>query len=586
LSNDKFFHISVFWEEKPMSQKILVIGGVALGPKAACRCKRLLPDASVIMLDENPLISYGGCGIPYYLSGEVNSLDDLRATPYHTIRDPSFFAALKGVDARIQTRALSVNREAKTVLARSVATGKEETLPYDKLCIATGARPRLPEVAGRDLDGVLSITRLEAAERIRKACERGEVKEAVIVGGGFIGLEAAVALADMWGVKTSVVEMLPDILSGALPANMSRMARHDCEKREVQVYTSEKLMRLEGEKGKVARVVTDKRALPAQLVIFSAGFIPNGQLAADAGLACTPFGAILVNEHMQTSDPDIYAGGDCVSVKNLITGKPGYFPFGSMANRQGRVIGTNLAGGSARFPGAVGTWAAKLFGLSFCGTGLSLEKARAEGFDAVSVGVEQLDRAHFYPEKEMMHLELVAERGTGRVLGAQGASASPEAVKARIDAISGVLQYARPTVEEISNLEIAYAPPFASAMDIANTVGNVADNILAGRSRSQNALDFMALWEKRKENNAFFADLRPAGGSTELAAAYPGEWHAIPLEELEKRVGEFPGDRPVYLICNTGLRAYDAQLILARHGIASANALGGMQALLKSGLKP
>ncbi|MDR2695552.1 MAG: FAD-dependent oxidoreductase, partial [Deltaproteobacteria bacterium] len=309
-----------------MPQNILVIGGVALGPKAACRCKRLLPDASVVMLDENSLISYGGCGIPYYLSGEVNQLDDLRATPYHTIRDPAFFAALKGVDARIGTRALSVDRAAKTVLARNLATGKEESLPYDKLCIATGARPRMPEVAGRELDGVFSITRLEAAERIRKACEQGEVTEAVIVGGGFIGLEAAVALTDMWGVKTGVVEVLPHILSGALPASMSHMARHDCEAHGLAVHTSEKLVRLEGENGRVARVVTDKRTLPAQVVIFAAGFIPNGRLAADAGLACTPFGAILVNERMQTSDPDIYAGGDCVSVPNLITGKPGYFP--------------------------------------------------------------------------------------------------------------------------------------------------------------------------------------------------------------------------------------------------------------------
>ncbi|MDR0465908.1 MAG: FAD-dependent oxidoreductase, partial [Deltaproteobacteria bacterium] len=477
-----------------MPQNILVIGGVALGPKAACRCKRLLPDAAVVMVDENPVISYGGCGIPYYLSGEVNNIDDLRATPYHTIRDPAFFAALKGVDARIQTRALSIDRKAKSVLTRNLATGKEASLPYDKLCIAAGARPRVPETEGSDLDGVFAVTRLEAAERIRRACEQGAIKEAVIVGGGFIGLEAAVALADMWGVKTSVVEVLPHILSGALSPNMSQMARNDCESHGVSIHTSEKVVRLEGENGKLARVVTDQRTLPAQLAIFAAGFIPNGRLAADAGLDCTPFGAILVNERMQTSDPDIYAGGDCVSVRNLITGKPGYFPLGSLANRQGRVIGTNLAGGSASFPGAVGAWAVKLFKLSFCGVGLSVEKARAEGFDAASMGVEQLDRAHFYPEKDMMHLELVVERGSRRVLGAQGASVSPDAVKARIDAISGVLQYARPTADEIGNLEVAYAPPFASAMDIANAAGNVADNALSGRGHGLSALEFMEFW--------------------------------------------------------------------------------------------
>ena len=569
-----------------MPQNILVIGGVALGPKAACRCKRLLPDASVVMIDENPLVSYGGCGIPYYMSGEVNSLDDLRATPYHTVRDPAFFAELKHVDLRIQTRALSVDRRAKTVLTRHVATGKEETLSYDKLCIATGARPRIPEIAGRDLGGVFSITRLEAAGRIRRLCEQGKVKEAVIVGGGFIGLEAAVALADMWGIRTSVVEVLQHILSGALSANMSQMARHDCESHDVAVHTSEKVLRLEGDNGEVARVVTDKRILPAQLVIFSAGFMPNGRIAADAGLACTPFGAILVNDRMQTSDPDIYAGGDCASVLSCITRRPGYFPFGSLANRQGRVIGTNLAGGSALFPGAVGAWAVKLFTLSFCGTGLNMEKAKAEGFDAVSIGVEQLDRAHFYPERDMMHLELTAERGSRRVLGAQAASASPAAVKARIDAISAVLQYASPTVDDIGTLEVAYAPPFASAMDIVNVAGNVADNVLAGRSHGQNAREFAESWQKRDENQYFFADIRPAGSSAQLAAAYPDTWHAIPLEEMEKRIGEFPEDRLVSLICNTGLRAHDAQLMLARRNIKSVNAFGGMQAMGKCGLSP
>jgi NADPH-dependent 2,4-dienoyl-CoA reductase/sulfur reductase-like enzyme/rhodanese-related sulfurtransferase len=569
-----------------MPPRIIVIGGVALGPKAACRCKRLMPEASVVMIDENPLISYGGCGIPYYISGEVGAVGDLRSTPYHTVRDAAFFAALKGVEARTETRALAVDRKAKRVLIRHVPSGREEELPYDRLVIATGARPRIPDVEGTDLDGVFPVTRLEAAERIRKACERGAVKEAVIIGGGFIGLETAVALADMWGVKVSVTEALPNILSGALPAVLSRMAQRDLESNGVAVYTSERILRLEGEGGRVARVVSDRRGLPARLVIPAAGFLPNGEIAAGAGLACTPFGAVLVDEYMRTSDPDIYAGGDCASVTNLVTGKPGYFPMGSLANRQGRVIGTNLAGGSARFAGAVGTWAVKLFGLSFCGTGLSLEKALAEGFDAVSAGVEQLDRAHFYPEKNMMHLELVVDRPSRRVLGAQGAGPDGSALKARMDAIGAALQLAKPTADDIGNLEVAYAPPFASAMDVLNTAGNAADNALAERCRGQSALEFAESWEKRGENGIFFADVRPMGGSARLAAAYPGEWHAVPLEEVESRIGEFPADRPIALVCNTGLRSYDAQLALARHGITrTVNCFGGMQALLKLGFE-
>lgn len=569
-----------------MPEKILIVGGVALGPKAASRCKRLMPDAEVILVDENVYISYGGCGIPYFVSGEVQNLDDLRATPYHTIRDPEFFRAMKGVTVRNQTRALSIDRAAKTLLVKDVVSGKEEKLPYDKLVLATGASPRVPPVEGKDLKNVLSLTRLEAADAIRTACQEGKVNEAVIVGGGFIGLEAAVALADMWGVKVSVVEMMDQILPGVLSHSLARMAEHDCVSHKVDVYTSEKVLKLEGKDGAVSKVVTDKRELPAQLVIFAAGFIPNGRLAKDAGLDVAPFGAVVVDEHMRTSDPAIYAGGDCVAIRNIITDKLGYLPLGSMANRQGRVIGTNLAGGDATFPGYVGTWAVKLFEMSFCGTGLTVERARKEGYDAVGVSVEQLDRAHFYPEKNMMSLELVVDKPTRRVLGIQGACSAGDALKARVDAVAGVLQYARPTVEDISNLEVSYAPPFASAMDVVNVVGNVADNVLAGRFKPVTGDQFMELWKNRDQNHIFFIDARPAKAGQAVQAQHP-EWHSIPLEEIAARINEVPRDRPVALICNTGLRAYDSLLILARNGITDVvNSTGGMQAVGKMGLKP
>lgn len=569
-----------------MPEKILIVGGVALGPKAASRCKRLMPDAEVTLVDENVYISYGGCGIPYYVSGEVQNLDDLRATPYHTIRDPEFFRAMKGVTVRNQTRALSIDRAAKTLLVKDVISGKEEKLPYDKLVLATGASPRVPPVEGKDLKNVLSLTRLEAADAIRTACQEGKVNEAVIVGGGFIGLEAAVALADMWGVKVSVVEMMDQILPGVLSHSLARMAEHDCVSHKVDVYTSEKVLKLEGKDGAVSKVVTDKRELPAQLVIFAAGFIPNGRLAKDAGLDVAPFGAVVVDEHMRTSDPAIYAGGDCVAIRNIITDKLGYLPLGSMANRQGRVIGTNLAGGDATFPGYVGTWAVKLFEMSFCGTGLTVERARKEGYDAVGVSVEQLDRAHFYPEKNMMSLELVVDKPTRRVLGIQGACSAGDALKARVDAVAGVLQYARPTVEDISNLEVSYAPPFASAMDVVNVVGNVADNVLAGRFKPVTGDQFMELWKNRDQNHIFFIDARPAKAGQAVQARHP-EWHSIPLEEIAARINEVPRDRPVALICNTGLRAYDSLLILARNGITDVvNSTGGMQAVSKMGLKP
>ena len=567
-----------------MSEKILVVGGVALGPKAACRCKRLMPDAQITLVDENELISYGGCGIPYYVSGEIQNLDDLRSTPYHTVRDPAFFQAMKGLNVRARPRALAIDRAAQTLLVKDLNSGKEEKLPYDKLVLATGASPRMPPVEGKDLKNVLSLTRLEAAGAIRAACQEGKVTEAVIVGGGFIGLEAAVALADMWGVKVSVVEMMDQILPGVLSHSLALMAAHDCQAHKVDVHVSEKVLRIEGTDGAVSAVVTDKRRIPAQMVIFAAGFTPNGGLAKEAGLEVAPFGAIVVDEHMRTSDPAIYAGGDCVCIKNIITGKPGYLPLGSMANRQGRVIGTNLAGGDATFPGYVGSWAVKLFDMAFCGVGLTVERARKEGYDALSVGVEQLDHAHFYPEKSMMTLELVVDKPSRRVLGLQGACADPDSLKARIDAVAAALQYSKPTVDDISNLEVAYAPPFASAMDVVNAVANVADNALDGRFTPITGDTFMELWKNRDKNNVFFIDARPAAAGRAVQEKHP-DWHAIPLEEIAARANEVPKDRPVAIICNTGLRAYDSLLILARSGVKElVNASGGMQSVIKMGL--
>lgn len=568
-----------------MAEKVLVVGGVALGPKAACRAKRLNPKADVTIIDENRLISYGGCGIPYYLSEDVQNIDELRSTPYQTLRDPAFFKTMKEIEVRTMTRATAIDRERRLVMATDLNTGSNLQLPYDRLVLATGASPRVPPVPGAELDNVFCLTRLEAAETIRKACQGGKVSDAVIVGAGFIGLEAAVALADVWGVKVSVVEMLDQVLPGVLPESVARMAEHDLSEGKVEVHTGERVKEIRGD-GAVASVVTDKREIPAQLVIFATGFAPNSQLARAAGLKVEAFGGIVVDEHLRTSDPDIYAGGDCVAITNLITGKPGYLPLGSMANRQGRVIGTNLAGGSATFPGFVGTFMVKLFKKSFGGVGLTAERARSAGFNAIGVMAEQLDRAHFYPEKAMMCLELVADKTSRRVLGMQGACEDGLALKARIDAVAAALQLSRPSVDDISNLEIAYAPPFSAAMDIVNTVANVTDNVLAGRMRPVSGQEFMKLWQNRAENGVFFIDARPAKAGQAVQARHP-DWHSIPLEDIRRKLDEIPRDRPVALICTTGLRAYDSELVLERNGFADVvNSMGGMQAVSQMGLMP
>ena len=549
-----------------MSSRVVVIGAVALGPKAASRYKRLMPDAEVVLIDQDSRISYGGCGIPYFVSGEVNRIEDLQTTPYGTVRDAEFFKTHKGgINVLTGTKAIAIDRSAKSVSVKNLASGAVSDLYYDKLVLGMGSSAHLPPIPGVELAGIGPATTLDQAESIRSAVSGGQINNAVVIGGGFIGLEIAVALGDMWGIPTAVVELAQHILPGFLSPALARMAVKDLKDNGVTVYDQEKVLCFEGENGRVSKVVTDKRELPADLVIMAAGVRPNTEIATEAGLACTERGLIIVDDRMRTSDPNIYAGGDCVSVINQITGKPGWFPLGSMANRQGRVIGTNLAGGDAVFPGAVGAWGVKLFGLSAAGAGLTIDGALREGYDAIVAHVEQIDRAHFYPGKSLMVLELVVERPSRRILGIQGLNANGDALAARVNALAPLLAK-KADVADVSNLEVLYSPPFSAAMDIINMAGNVAENMLEGRNIPIGLDEFEALWASRDENEVFFIDTRVDRDAGPMVNEFAPRLVNIPQDEIAERLNEIPTDKPVVLICNTGLRSFEAQLDLAGKG--------------------
>ncbi len=566
-----------------MPKKVVVIGAVALGPKAACRLKRLMPDAKVTMVDKDSLISYGGCGIPYFISGDVNDPGQLQETSFRMLRDKAFFRGAKDVEVLTNTEALSIERKQKRVLIKNLLTLEESALPYDKLVLATGSQPKRLDIPGMDLDGVFAVNNMNAAIAIKDKISSGEVEKALIIGGGFIGLEMAEALTDMWGIETTVVEITEQILPGLVSRNMAQIVKHHMEEKGVVFQMESRVERLEGDT-RVEQVITTNGAVGADLIIVAVGAVPNSDLASAAGLEVSPRGAIVVNEEMQTSDPDIYAGGDCVEITNIITGKPGYYPLGSMANRQGRVIGTNLAGGSAKFPGAVGSFVVKVFDLSVAAAGLSIEVARREGFDAVSAFVIQFDRAHFYPEKDLMSLEMVVEKGSGRVLGIQGVGCMGDGTVGRINAVASILKY-NPTVEDIGNLELAYSPPFSAAMDILNALGNTAENILAGKNRVVDVDEFDELWRQREQGDVVFLDCRGWGNAEPFVNKYPDNWKSIPQDELLTRMAEVPKDKKLVLICNTGVRSYEAQVTLDQMGITdTCNLQGGVACLKKWGL--
>ncbi|MDH3360231.1 MAG: FAD-dependent oxidoreductase, partial [Desulfobulbaceae bacterium] len=512
-----------------MSKKIVIIGGVAAGPKTACRVKRLLPNAEVTIIDQDNLISYGGCGIPYYVSGDVSDEKELRNTSFHMTRDESFFLNAKGVNVRASTRATAIDRKAKTVAVEDVKTGAKDTVPYDQLVITTGSRPNILPIPGAELDGVFTVSDLHKAITIKEMIAKGKVSKAVVIGGGAIGIEMAEAFTDLWGLETTLIEFMPQLMPRLVDRHFSMMLENHLREHNVTVFTNEGASAIEADSsGKACRVVTPNRTLDADLVIMAAGVRARSELAVDAGLAVSQMGNIMVNDRLQTSDPNIYAAGDCIEVKNILTGKGSIAPMGSLANREGRIVGDNLAGIPTIYKGWVGSFVMKAFERCIGATGLSLETARAEGFDADAVITAQSDRAHFFPTQAIIPLQLVFDKTTRKVLDAQGFGPANDAVLARIDAAAGIIAN-NGTIDDISQLEMAYAPPFATALDALNATANVADNLASGRLKYVSIEDFLGWMDDFKTREDWVAlDIRHPKEAEPFVEKYNEKWISIP----------------------------------------------------------
>lgn len=542
-----------------MSKHVVIVGAVALGPKTACRIKRLDPDARVTMIDKDKLISYGGCGIPYYIGGDVNDIKDLRTTVYHMERNEEFFKNIKHLDVLTNKEVIDVDRKEKVITYKDLDTEEQSQLNYDYLVLATGSRPVMPPIKGIDLPGVFAVSNLHQAQQIKDMMAKGQVDSAVVVGAGAIGLEMAEALTDMWGIETSLVEMQDQLLPAAMGPDMANLVQSVLRENEIDVRLNTQVEEFLGDpETGVSAVKTSNGEIPCQLVILSVGNRPDSELARKCGLSLAPHGGILVDQRMRTSDPCIYSGGDCVEVLNHLSGEYCFMPLGSLANRQGRVIGSNICGQSVQFKGVTGTFCIKVFDYGAVRAGLTEKQAREAGFDPEYALVAQSDRAHFYPTQKIMFLKLIADRKTRQVLGVEGFGGNPDAVKARVDAIAALLPY-KVGLEEISNLEVSYSPPFSSAMDIANSVANALENILEGANIPIGPDEFLESFKNAKRR---VLDVRSPDDAQPFVDKYGERWINIPLHELEKRLHEIPADEPLYVFCNTGVRSFEAQRYL------------------------
>src|SRR6056297_49254 len=479
-----------------MAKKIIIIGAVALGPKVASRLRRLDPDCEITIIDKDSLISYGGCGIPYYIGGDIGEIEELYSTTAHQARDPEFFRTVKGVEVLTRVEAIAIDRRNKQLKVSHLEDGTESEMPYDKLVIGTGGTPFTPPIPGADLPGVHPVSNLHHAQAIKELISKGAVGNAVVIGAGAIGVEMAEALTDLWGVETTLVEMAPHVLPTAIDPNIALIVEKELENNEVGVKIGAQVTKILGDaENGVTGVEVSGEVIECDLVIMAVGVRPNTGFAAEAGLAVGRCGTLIVDKNLKTTDPDIYAGGDCIEVRNLVSGEQLPMPLDSLANRQGRIIASNIFGKSAQFDGTVGTFCIKVFGMGVATAGLTIHQAKAAGFDPVHSLVAQFDRAHFYPDSKFMFIQLIADRCSRRVLGVEAVGEQIDAVKARVDAVVPLLQKGM-TVDEVCTLEVGYAPPFASAMDVINNAGNALDNILDGRNAPIDWPEFIDLFEK------------------------------------------------------------------------------------------
>lgn len=561
-----------------MAKKIVIIGAVALGPKVACRLRRLDPEAKITLIDKDNLISYGGCGIPYYVGGDITDIEELYSTSAHILRDSDFFVNSKGIEVRTEVEALSIDRKAKTVKVKRLLDGGLESLPYDKLVLATGATPARPPFPGCDLPGVFTLSNLHQAEQIKKMMSEGKVGSAVVIGAGAIGVEICEAMTDLWGIETSLIEMEDQILPTLLGKCISRVVASHIKEKGVSLYLDETVEGITADKesGKKCVRISGK-TIHADVVILATGVRPNSHLAHGAGLALGNSGGLLVDRRMRTSDPHIYAGGDCVELRNLISGENMLMALGSLANRQGRIIATNIHGGNSHFDGTVGTFCMKVFDLGVGKAGLTYRQAKETGFDPVYAVISQADHAHFYPSSELLYISLIADRNSRKILGVEVTGTRGDAVKARVDTVA-VLLKSGITVDDICNLEAGYAPPFASAMDAINNAGNALDNILAGLNSPVDAYEFIT---KLYRGEAQVLDTRGPREALPFIKKFGKCWINIPQDELRDRVTELPGDTELFLLCDTGPRSYEAQVYLASKGIHNTRNVQGGFAMVK-----
>ncbi len=533
-------------------RRILVVGGVAGGASCAARLRRQDEFAEITVIERGGDVSFANCGLPYYIGGEITDRSKL------ALQTPKSLEALLGLKVRVRTEALSIDRAAKTLRVRDLANGLEEDLPYDKLVLAPGAMPLRPPLPGIDDPRILTLRTLPDMDAIRALAQNA--RHAVVIGAGFIGLEMAEQLVRL-GVRVSLVEMQPQVLP-QLDADMTRFIEDSLRAHGVTLLLGETVQGFQGGQTLGVRLASGGE-LPADLVLLSIGVRPENALAKAAGLALGPRGHIVANGFLQSSDPDIYAVGDVVEHTEPIFGKPAAVPLGGLANRQGRVAADHIVHGDAAvpYPGSLGTSIVRVFDQTAAVSGWTEKRLLAEKIPYRTTVVHDVHHASYYPDAKTLSVKILWSPDDGRLIGAQ--VVGEEGVDKRMDVLATAMT-GRLTIDQLSHLELAYAPPFGSAKDPVNLAGFNASNLRDG----------LYVPYAEGESDAQWVDVRPKAAYDK--APTPGTRN-IPLAELRARCVELDPAKPVVTLCAMGKTSYFAARILGQRGFQVSSVVGGLR---------
>ena len=536
--------------------KVIIVGGVAGGATAAARIRRLDEQAEIIVFERSGYISYANCGLPYYIGGIIEDPEEL------TLQTPESFWNRFRVAMKVHHEVTAIHPERKTVSVKNLETGEAWEESYDKLLLSPGAKPTQPRLPGVGIDKLFTLRTVEDTFKIKDYVMRHQPKSAVLAGGGFISLEVAENLREL-GMDVTIVQR-PKQLMNPFDADMASFIHAEMRKHGVKLALGHTVEGFEEKDGGVDVLLKDAASLHADMVVLAIGVTPESELAKSAGLTLGIKGSILVNDRMETSIPDIYAVGDAVQVKHFVTGEDALISLAGPANKQGRIAADNICGGDSHYQGSQGSSVIKVFSMTAAATGINETNARKSGLDVDKVILSPMSHAGYYPGGKVMTMKVVFEKGTYRLLGAQ--IVGFEGVDKRIDVLATAIHCGMKATD-LKDLDLAYAPPYSSAKDPVNMAGFIIDNLKNGVVKQWYLEDTLP-------ENATWLDTRTP---VEYARGHIEGFVNIPVDELRERIVELDRSKPIYVICQSGLRSYIASRILMGNGFDAYNFAGGFR---------